>query len=316
MSFIADFTDFSMLNGRSTNQRALRRSRRNRRNRQQPETPPANQRQPRAQRIIFSPKLKYRNSFRNEDGVLILSKRKRASPTAEEIARRKRKKRNIQIAKVSLIALRHEVVNLWKYGMHTDQFQFPPKSGKHIISFLQLQPAYEKYAAAKSFLYRALKRFEKAAETPELEPQRDRRGENKTKPKRNDPAIVELCDELFSAPKSTAPAVKRQLLNLGHRVSISTIRRIRIDLNFRWQKPWYTDVLTPAQKYKRKLFCAKLLRLSDAALLRAVASWLFTDEKWWDIVGPSAYRYVKATTNAEGKIQNQVWPKVFVVCQY
>ena len=84
--FITDFTDFLMLNARSTNQRALSRSRRNRRDRQQPETPPANQRK---SRIIFSPNLKYQNSFHNDNGVLFLSKRKRDPPTAEEIETRK-----------------------------------------------------------------------------------------------------------------------------------------------------------------------------------------------------------------------------------
>ena len=195
--------------------------------------------------------------------------------------------------------------------MHTEQFQFGPQSGKNVIAYLQFKyPAYAKHAAAKSFFYRALTRFKKAHETPELEPHRDRRGENKRRAKRNNPVIVELCDELFSAPKATAPKVKQQLQNLGHIISISTIRRILIDLNYRWQKPWYTDVLTPAQKFKRKLFCAKLLRLTDAALLHAVANWLFTDEKWWDIVGPAAYKYVKAATHTEGKKQNQV----FLIC--
>ena len=301
-----------MLNARSTNQRALRRSRRNRRNLQQPQTPPANRRPP---RIIFEPKLKYQNSFRDNDGVLILSTRKRGLITDEEKEERKRKKTAIAVRKISLIALRHEVVNLWKYGMHTEQFQFGPKASKQIISFLQFKyPAYAKRAAAKSFFYRALKRFKSAGETPELEPQRDRRGENKTRPKRDDPLIIELCDELLSAPKATVPKVKRQLQRLGHRISISTIHRIRIDLKYRWQKPWYTDVLTPAQKYKRKLFCAKLLRLSPAALLNAVGSWLFTDEKWWDIVGPAAYKYVKAATDAEGKNQNQV--SFFYFCHF
>ena len=146
--------------------------------------------------------------------------------------------------------------------MHTDQLKFGAKSSKDVIAFLQqTYPAYEKYNCAKSVFYRALKRFKTAAETPSLEPQRDRRGENKTKPKRDNPVIVELCDELFSEPQSTTPKVKRQLQASGHRISISTVRRIRIDLMYRWQKPWYTDVLTPAQKLKRKLFCLKLLRL-------------------------------------------------------
>ena len=162
-----------------------------------------------------------------------------------------------------------------------------------------------------------MKKAKAAAATPHLDPFRERRGENKPKPKRSDPAIVEKCDELFSAPKATAPKVRRQLQDAGYNISISTIRRIRIDLMYKWQKPWYTDVLTPAQKFKRKLFCQKLLRLSNTTLLRVVADWLFTDEKWWDIVGPAAYKYVKAATHSEGKKQNQVsiiFSCIFVCC--
>ena len=76
---------------------------------------------------------------------------------------------------------------------------------------------------------------------------------------------------------------------------------------YRWTKPWYTDVLTPAQKLKRKLFCARLLRMTDEAMLTVIVNWLFTDEKWWDIVGPSMSRYVKAGSKAEAKLQNQVY---------
>ena len=78
------------------------------------------------------------------------------------------------------------------------------------------------------------------------------------------------------------------------------------DLLYRWQKPWHTDILTPAQKLKRKLFCAELIRMSEPDLLRRLADWMWTDEKWWDLVGPAAYKYVKAATAIEGKMQNQV----------
>ena len=68
---------------------------------------------------------------------------------------------------------------------------------------------------------------------------------------------------------------------------------------------WHTDILTPAQKYKRKLFCTELLRLPHAALMQRISGWLFTDEKWWDIVGPSMSQYVKAGSKSEAKMQNQ-----------
>ena len=93
----------------------------------------------------------------------------------------------------------------------------------------------------------------------------------------------------------------------GFQVSLSTIYRIARDLTYRWQKPWHTDVLTPAQKLKRKIFCAGLLRLPDDVLFRKIAGFMFTDEKWWDIVGPACYKYVKANTAFEAKMQNQVW---------
>ena len=145
-----------------------------------------------------------------------------------------------------------------------------------------------------------------------MEPHRDKRGENKIKRKREDATIVQLCDELFSEPKATAPKVQAGLHNNGFTVSLSTIYRIARDLTYRWQKPWHTDVLTPAQKLKRKIFCAGLLRLPDAVLFRKIAAWMFTDEKWWDIVGPACYKYVKAKNGFEAKMQNQVCGCFFV----
>ena len=116
---------------------------------------------------------------------------------------------------------------------------------------------------------------------------------------------MELCDELFSEPKATASKVRRGLRRHGFEVSISTIYRIAQYLCFGWTKPWHTDILTPAQKFKRKLFCGQLLRLSDEALLRKISRWMFIDEKWWDLVGPAA-KWSKGATKMERKIQNQV----------
>ena len=56
------------------------------------ELPPLSPNQKTTRRIVFTPKLKYINSFVNDEGVLILSKRKRSPPTADEIERRKQKK--------------------------------------------------------------------------------------------------------------------------------------------------------------------------------------------------------------------------------
>ena len=284
-----------------------RRSPRNRRNR----TQAPNRNLPR--QIPFSPKLKYENSFTNDDGVYVLSKRKRMPLSAEEKERRKRKRIAIDTKKNSLVALRHKVCNLYEHGMHTDDFQFGPGKSAKIIEFLQrTYPQYEKKAAASSFFYRARNAFKVGLQTPNLEAFRDRRGENQPKQKRNNPEIVTCVDELLSEPKATAPKVQSGLQRNGFTVSLSTIYRISADLLYRWVKPWHTDVLTPAQKLKRKIFCAKLLRLSGPALLNAIGNWLFTDEKWWDLVGPAAYKYVKAASNSEAKQQNQVFFFIFL----
>ena len=131
-------------------------------------------------------------------------------------------------------------------------------------------PAYESFAAARSFFYRALTRHKKRLETPHLEPHRDKRGENRVKTKRENPLITQLCDELLSEEKATAPKVQAGLFRNGFSVSLSTIYRIARDLTYRWQKPWHTDVLTPAQKLKRKLFCAELLRMPEDAMLERI----------------------------------------------
>ena len=280
-----------------------RRSTRNRRNRQ-PQTPPVP-----GNSISFSPKVKYRNSRRNANGVLILSKRKRPLPTAEEIAVRKQRKLGVKCKRQSLIALSHKVVALWQYGMNTNQLQFGPGNSAKIIEFLQTTvPQYQRKAAAKSFLYRVLKRHREGAQNPHLDPHRDKRSENARKVKRENPQIVALCDELLSENKATAPKVQAGLVRNGFTVSLSTIYRIAKDLCFKWTwtKPWHTDVLTAAQKLKRKLFCARLLRMTEEQMFRLIADWMFSDEKWFDIVGPASYKYVKARTDKEAKMENQV----------
>ena len=260
----------------TTNQR---RSSRNRNNRVQP--PTTTNRNP-PNHIEFSPKLKYENSHVNADGVFVLSKRKRLPLSDEEKVRRKQRRRAIDEKKVSLIALRHKVCNLWQHGMHTDDFKFAPGNNTKIIEFLQrTYPQYVKKPAASSFFYRAINKYKVGLQTPHLEAHRDRRGENKPKVKRANPTIVQLCDELLSEGKSTAPKVQRGLQRNGFNVSLSTIYRISQDLLYRWTKPWHTDVLTPAQKFKRKLFCAQLLRLPKPVLLNLIGNWMFTDEKWW-----------------------------------
>ena len=52
--------------------------------------------------------------------------------------------------------------------------------------------------------------------------------------------------------------------------------------------------------------------MSEEAMLRLISEWCFTDEKWWDIIGPAAYKYVKEDSKMDAKMQNQVC-KMFVV---
>ena len=46
--------------------------------------------------------------------------------------------------------------------------------------------------------------------------------------------------------------------------------------------------------------------MSEEAMLCVISQWLFTDEKWWDLVGPAAAQYCKGATKMERKMQNQV----------
>ena len=257
--------------------------------------------------IPFVPKLKYENSSRTADGIFVISKRKRAPPTEEEKERKRQKQIAIKTQQVALSCFRHKVIGIYNHGMHLPEWQFGPKNTKKIIEFLQATTEkYCKFAAAKSFVYRTIAKYREAAQSPDKNPFRDRRGENRASPKRKNAEIITLCDELLSEPKMTAPKVVRRLLRHGHRISKATVHRIAKDLCFRWTKPWYTDILTNAQKLKRKIFCRELLRLTPAQLLNRIGGWLWTDEKWWDIVGPGSSRYIKALSQIEAKLLNQV----------
>ena len=211
-----------------------------------------------------------------------------------------------------VVSLRHKVVNLWLHGANFNDWKFGTDQRKKIIEFLQsTYPKYEKFNVANSFVHHAISRFRDAPETPIVDPFRYLKGENKPKVKRKNTLIVTLCDELLSEPKATAPKIQRGLRQHGFRVSLSTIYRIAKYLFFSRTKPWHTNILTTAQKYKRKLFCGQLLRLSDKVMLQQISRWMFTDEKWWDLVGPAASEYCKDTTKMERKLQNQVC--IFVV---
>ena len=300
--FMADSLSVPLTSSSSTNQTPLRRSRRNRRNRTN-----------RGQRVIqFESKTSYKFQ-KLPCGLLIFGKRHRSFLTAEEQAAAKETKRlkkvEISERKVKTTLLRHKITSLWDHGMFMDNWQFGPHNAKKIIEYLQATYGkYAKYNAAKSFVFRTIKKHKDAQRAGNLQkdPMRDRRGENRRCTKRKDAAIIALCDELLDLRKATAPKVQRELQNRGITISVSTVKRIASDLNYLWTKPWHTDILTAAQKKKRKIFCAKLLRLSEEELLNHIAQWLFTDEKWWDIVGPASAEYKKADSRTEAKAQNQV----------
>ena len=215
----------------------------------------------------------------------------------------------VQQRKYFTLSLRHKVVNMWLHGANFNDWNFTAGNRRKIIEFLQASfpEKYGEFAAAKSFVHRAIVRFRDADPMPSADPFRDLRGEGKPRIKRKNARIVELVEDLLNEPKATAPKVKSGLRrNYDIQISLSTIYRIAEDLQIGWTKPWHTDVLTPAQKLKRKLFCAQLLRLSDQALLLKISRWLFTDEKWWDLVGPAAGKWCKGATKMERKMKNQV----------
>ena len=87
--------------------------------------------------------------------------------------------------------------------------------------------------------------------------------------------------------------------------SHTTICKIAKELKYLHTKPWHTDVLTPAQKYKRLLFCQRLMRMTDEALFHWLCTISWTDEKWWDIVGRNLGRWVKADSKLQAKMGNQ-----------
>jgi len=127
-----------MVRARPANQRRRRRNRRQ----------PINRREP----IVFVPKTKYENSTVNEDGVFILSTRKRAKPTAAELEQRKQQNLQIKCKQVALSSLRHKIMALYDHGCFMENWQFPPKSNKKIIQYVQQKFAqYAAYGAAKSF---------------------------------------------------------------------------------------------------------------------------------------------------------------------
>ena len=96
------------------------------------------------------------------------------------------------------------------------------------------------HAAARSFVYRTIKRHKlglAAGDALELDPMRDKRGENRQSSKRKNPEIVAICDRLLSDDKITCPKVQQELARQGINISTKTIQRIAKDLDYLWTKP-------------------------------------------------------------------------------
>ena len=157
----------------ATNQR-----RRNRRPLRNAVTPPStNQRR----EIVYTPKLKYNNSGLNEEDIFVVTKRRRALPMEAEKETKRQKKIQIKINHVALTELQWKVVGFYQHGAYMENYKFAgdPKNSKTIIRYLQDNvPKYEKFNAAKSFFYAAIKKFNKRTLTPQFDPFRERRGEN------------------------------------------------------------------------------------------------------------------------------------------
>ena len=153
---------------------------------------------------------------------------------------------------------------------------FRSKKLQKNVDFIQrTYPQYAKFAAARSFVYRTIKRHKlglAAGEALQLDPMRDRRGENRPAPKRKNVTIVAMCERLLNDDdKTTCPKIHRVLADEGHHISTKTIQRIAQDLDFVWTKPWHTDVLTSAQMKKREIFCRNLLTLTEEDLLQRIS---------------------------------------------
>ena len=216
------------------------RSTRNRGNRNR--QPPANERTT-LQNFEYTSKLKYCTSRVNEDGVFMLTKRKRTLPSPQEIEAKRMWQLEVQQRKYLVVALRHKVVNVWLHGCNFNEWEFAAGNASKIIKFLQsTYPKYENQSAAKSFVYRAIERFRQADPIPSADPFRDLRVPTKPKPKRKNARITQLVDELISEDKATTPKVKGGLVRHGIEISLSTIYRIVADLSFGWTKPWHTDI--------------------------------------------------------------------------
>lgn len=163
-------------------------------------------------------------------------------------------------------------------------------------------------AAAHTFISRTIKRAKNDDNRPTAEKMKDQRslGKQRKRSVTENQEVLQVLEQTLTPHNGNLQKALREVNRLGLKASKESLRKMAWRNGFGWVKAWHTDVLTPAQKYKRKLFCQKLLRLSKANLLRLITTWMFTDEKWFDIVGPSPGQWSRAPTKDGRKMENQV----------
>ncbi len=220
------------------------------------------------------------------------------------------KKKCLQSKLQKRVLLKHMISSLWHNGANHPEFGVVEVNNKQQIArFLRAaRPSrFPTYTAAYMAVHRVVLRINQYMQDDDfliMDPFRDRRGENRPRPKADNMVIRKFIDDNMS--KTTLSQLTRTMRSRGFNIDRTTVKRISRELGWRPVAPWYTDVLTPAQKYKRLLFCRQLLRLSEEEFLRTIMGWVFSDEKWWDITGPSPVKYRKAKTKKLAMMQNQV----------
>ena len=181
---------------------------------------------------------RYQFSAHNDEGVLVLSRHKRAPPTAEQLETKKQKKVIIKKKQLDRSNLSHKVIALHECGCYMPtEFQFLPKKsvGSSLFCRQSLRSIGKRRQQHRSF-FRALNTTKNSV-TPHLEIHRDCRGENRKSLKRKNAEIIVMCDEMISEKKTTAQKVLTALSRQNHTCSPATIYRITRDLLCKWTKP-------------------------------------------------------------------------------
>ena len=195
----------------------------------------------------------------------------------------KLKQNELAIKRMQRNELSWEVSMIWKNGAQMSPPFLPIPPGKQINIaryIMHKYPAlFTKLVSAKSFVSRVVKKYKNRPDNKQ--PFRDKRGENHPTQKRNNQVAIATTDRILCRQKGRPKDVVTALADEGIHMHVSTVRRIMQDLNIHCVKPWYTDILTAAQKYKRLLFANPLLSMDPDELLQVLMAWMKTDEKWF-----------------------------------